>query len=324
MSRLRVGLVGCGFIGQRHLRNLCGFPDARVVAVADPAPERAARAAAMAGARPYASHVDLLDGHELDALFVCVPPFAHGGPELDALERGLPLFVEKPLSADLAVSDRVMAAVSRAAVPTAVGYQWRYLDTLELAQAIMSERPPRLALGRWFTSTPRAPWWHVRALSGGQLVEQATHLFDVVRLLMGDVVRMFSAGSRIPRPAFPDADVEDVSTVALQFASGAVATISATCLLHWHDRIGLELLGEGVALELTEESLTIRRSGGADVHAAGVDPFIREERDFLDAVRGRPNRIRVPYEEALATHRLVVAAARGARDDDAAFDAPAA
>jgi predicted dehydrogenase len=207
-----------------------------------------------------------------------------------------------------------MAAVTEAGVPTAVGYQWRYLDTLDHVQALLGEAPPRLALGRWFTSTPRAPWWRRQALSGGQLVEQATHLVDLVRLLLGEVTSVYAAGGRTVRPSFPDADVDDVSSVVMRLASGAVATITATCLLHWHDRIALELVGEGLALELAEGELTIRRADGTERRSAGVDPFVREERDFLDAVRGGPSRIRVPYGEALATHRVVVAAARSARE----------
>ena len=53
---------------------------------------------------------------------------------------------------------------------------------------------------------------------------------------------------------------------------------------------------------------------GRPVRRAQGDPFVREDRDFIDAVQGKPNRIRAPYAEAMRTHRLVSSAARSARE----------
>ena len=94
MSPVRVGCVGTGFIAGRHLAALASFPDVEVVAVADPLRERAEDAAGRLGARAYDDGLALLAQEELDAVWLCVPPYAHGPLELAAVDRDLPFFVE--------------------------------------------------------------------------------------------------------------------------------------------------------------------------------------------------------------------------------------
>ena len=314
MTQTRIGFIGAGGIAGRHLGNLLGFPDVEVVALADPAQGRAAELAGRCGAKVYGAAAEMLDRERLDALYICVPPFAHGAPERAALELGLPFFVEKPLAVDLATAEEIGAAVEARGLVTAVGYHWRYLDTTERAQELLSKNPARLALGYWLDGTPPPAWWIKEAESGGQMVEQTTHIFDLARLLVGDVTAVYAAGSRTDRPAFPESDIFDVTTATLHFASGALGTMASTCVLAWPHRIGLHLFCERMVLELSEFELMTDVGKGRPVQKATGDPMVREDRDFVDAVQGKPNRVRAPYREALATHRLVTTAARAARE----------
>ncbi|GMA15459.1 Gfo/Idh/MocA family oxidoreductase (plasmid) [Deinococcus metallilatus] len=310
----RIGLLGAGFIARRHIGILSGFPDVQVVALADPDTGRARELAGPLGAHVYADDHELLEREALDALYICVPPFAHGGPELAAAGRGLPFFVEKPLATDLATAERVAAEVAARGLITSVGYHWRSLDTVERAAELLAANPARLALGYWLDSTPPPAWWVKEAESGGQMVEQTTHIFDLARFLVGEVVAVSATGSRLDRASFPGADVQDVTAATLHFASGAIGTVASTCLLNWPHRIGLHLYAEGLALELSEFELMVDVGRGRPVQRAEGDPFVREDRAFIDAVQGKPNVIRAPYAEALKTHRLTLAAARSARE----------
>jgi myo-inositol 2-dehydrogenase/D-chiro-inositol 1-dehydrogenase len=309
-SQTRVGLIGCGYIGRRHLDVLSRVADARVVAVADELEGRAVAAAEEAGASAYVGYADMLGAETLDAVFVCVPPYAHGQLELDLVERGLPFFVEKPLAADAATAERVGAAVEASGLPTAVGYHWRYLDTVAHARELLAENPARLAVGRWWDTTPPPAWWGLHSQSGGQVVEQATHLLDLMRLLVGEPDGIAWAATRAPRPAYPEADIDDVTAVTLRFPTGSVASLSATCILAAPHAIGLTLLCEGMALDLSETELAVTTAAGTEVARAQVDPFLEEDAGFLRAVRGEPGGIRAPYAEALRTHRLTTAVAR--------------
>lgn len=314
MSSTRVGMIGAGFIADRHVSKLRAMDDVEVAAVADPNFESAVRLAGACGAAAYDNFEQMLDAEDVDALYICVPPFAHGAPERAALERGIPFFVEKPLAVDRSLAREILDDIEKSELITAVGYHWRYLDTFERARDLLADRPARLAMGYWLDFTPPPAWWSKQAASGGQMVEQTTHIFDMARLLVGDVARIYAAGSRIQRAEFPEADVWDVSVATLHFATGALGTMASTCLLSWPHRIGLHLFSEGMAIELSEFELMVDVGKGRPVQQAQGDPFAREDRDFVDAVAGRANRIRCTYRDAMQTHLLTTAAARSARE----------
>ncbi len=317
MIKTRIGFIGAGGIASRHLGDLLGFEDVQVVALADPATERAQEQAARCGGKVYADYRQMLDNEQLDALYICVPPFAHGGPELAAVERGLPFFVEKPLAVTGEAAQQIADAVAAKGLVTAVGYHWRYLDTVAEAQELLAQNPARLALGYWLDSTPPPAWWRHQAESGGQMVEQTTHIFDLARLLIGDVEQVYASGATKKRAQFPDLDLFDVTAATLNFAGGAIGSLASTCLLNWPHRVGLHLFSEGMAIELTEFEIMVDVGRGRPTRRAEGDPFVREDRDFVDAVQGKPNRIRSPYSEALKTHLLTTAAERSAREGQA-------
>jgi myo-inositol 2-dehydrogenase/D-chiro-inositol 1-dehydrogenase len=309
---IRIGLVGAGFIGARHVGSLTAQDGVRVVGVADPQFARAEELAARAGGRAWRTWAELLDAEDLDALYVCVPPHGHGAVEEAALDRGLPLFVEKPLAADLVTAERLAARIDAAGLLTSVGYHWRYLDTLESARDLLADAPARLVRAAWLDKAPGADWWARVDQSGGQTVEQATHLFDVARALVGEVTGGCAVGSRSGEGP---GDIQDVCTAALRFASGAVGSFSNSCLLPRGFRIGVELVAPGLGLWLTEHQLVVSDAQGERTVERRLDPIVAEDRAFVAAVRGEGEDIRTPYAEALRTHRLVTAVAAAAAGD---------
>ena len=247
-----MGCVGTGFIAGRHLTALSAFPDVRVVAVADPVAERAAAAAAPLGARAYDDGLALLEAEELDAVWLCVPPFAHGPLEEAAVARRLPFFVEKPLAHDLATAVAVAAAVRDTGLLTGVGYHWRHLSVVARAAAVLRESPAQLVTATWLDRTPPAPWWVRRDQSGGQVLEQTTHLLDLVRLLVGEVDVVSSV-----EVAGQDGGVPVASSSTLRFASGAAGAVSASRVLGRRHRVG-RAAGDAAAAPSTCSSAPCR------------------------------------------------------------------
>ncbi|MEU5669431.1 Gfo/Idh/MocA family oxidoreductase [Micromonospora sp. NPDC047753] len=312
MRNCRVGLVGAGGVAQRHARVLAGFDDVELVGVTDVAPEAASALAEQHGGRAFADVAALLAA-DLDAVYVCVPPFAHGPAEEAVIEAGVPMFVEKPVAVDLRTAERIADLVARRGLRTAVGHHWRYLSVLDQARDLLADRPVRMVSGAWLDKVPPVAWWSRRDRSGGPVVEQAAHVLDLIRVLAGEVTEVTAYGNGTPPPV-DGADIDSVTTAALRFADGAVGTLSAACVLGWKHRAGLEILADGVALAITEEGLSIRDADGerhvpADPEAARV----AVDRAFVDAVRGIGDDVRVPYAEALATQRLALAVADSAR-----------
>ncbi|WP_084685904.1 Gfo/Idh/MocA family protein [Nonomuraea coxensis] len=303
----RVGIVGAGNVAARHADVLSGFSDVTIAGIADTDLAKAEALASRHGSPAYGSHADLLSAGRLDAVYVCVPPFAHGNPELDVLSSDLPLFVEKPLSLDLRTAETIAAETDRRSLPSAVGHHWRYLDLVDRATELLAGRPVRLAIGHWLDKVPPVGWWLRRDLSGGQVVEQAVHVLDLARVLVGEVtmVHAVAAGDA------PDGEVDRASTAVLRFAGGAAGMLATSCLLTRKHRAGLEVCADGIALELTETHLLV--DGERMIEDDGRAKT-RVDREFIDAVQGKDADVRATYREALRTHRLALALAESAAE----------
>ncbi|WP_229402014.1 Gfo/Idh/MocA family protein [Micromonospora okii] len=312
MRTCRVGLVGAGGVAQRHARVLDGFDDVEIVGVTDVARDAAQRLADAHGGRAFAD-VDELLAAGPDAVYVCVPPFAHGPVEEAIVAAGVPMFVEKPVAVDLDTAERIADLVARRGLLTGVGHHWRYLHVVAEARELLAGRPVRMVGGAWLDKVPPVAWWARRDRSGGPVVEQAAHVLDLMRALVGEVTEVSAYGDGAPPPV-DGADIDSVTTAALRFAGGAVGTLSAACVLGWKHRAGLEILADGLALRLAEDGLTIRDADGERHLPADPDGArTAVDRAFVDAVRGVGDDVRVPYAEALRTQRLALAIAESAR-----------
>jgi predicted dehydrogenase len=311
---VRVGLLGAGAVGARHARTLAGFDDVEIVGVHDPD-------AVVGGALAQGLDVPVLDGPDAllarrpDAVWLCVPPFAHGELETALVRAGVPFFVEKPLAADLAVAERIAAAVTAAGLPTATGYHWRHLDTVEHARAALREHAVRLVDARWWGTTPPPRWWSRADMSGGQVVEQATHLLDVVRVLAGEVTGV--VGGNAPSTS-TGRDVPDATAAVLRFASGAVGTVTTSCVLPAPTAASLDIAADDLSVHLTETSLRVRTREEEVTTEPRIDPRVAVDRAFVDVLRGSPPAPGlVDVAEALRTHRLAVAVTEATRTGSA-------
>ena len=343
LTTVRIGMVGAGAVAARHVRTLLAMDGVEVAGVADPALERAKELAGQAGAAAYPNHMELLDAERLDAVYICVPPFAHGAPELAVIEAGLPMFVEKPVAIDQETAATVAARLAERPLLTCTGYHWRWLDIFDRAAELLADRPPRLVQCLWLDKVPPPLWWPRRDGSGGQVIEQTTHVLDVARGLAGEVTEVHAFGARAashpPTPApvgprtgrvadgggrgsrlstapaaLPAADIHDVSVASLRFASGALGTVASTCLLPRLHRAGVQVVADGLSLELSETELVVEVDGERSAWTAGADARPRPDADFIAAVRGGPDRIRVPWPEAYRTHLLACAITRSAEE----------
>lgn len=313
MKKTRLAFIGAGGIAQRHLDILAGFDEVELAGFADPDLARADQAAMRFGAKSFQHHRDMLDAVSPDAVYVCIPPFAHGEPERDLIERGIPFFVEKPVSLDLPTAEEISAAVTASGLITGVGYHWRYLDIVDEAKGLLAENPAQLLSGYWLDSTPPPQWWWKQDKSGGQMIEQTTHLLDLARFLVGEVTEVYGRVGHKDRPEYPGLDVPTVTTASLTFETGVVANFASTCLLGWNHRVGLHIFADRLAIELTDRDIIVDVGRGRPMRGADGDPVWREDRDFIDAVSGGENRIRCSYADALVTHRLALAVVASAR-----------
>ncbi|MEO5885324.1 MAG: Gfo/Idh/MocA family oxidoreductase, partial [Candidatus Limnocylindrales bacterium] len=202
----------------------------------------------------------------------------------------------------------------------AVGYHLRALEQLPDVRERLAEDPAILVTANWQDGTPAPAWWLKEAVGGGQVVEQATHLYDLARLLVGEADVVGAVSTRSDPVVPPDADVVDATAAVVRFATGAVGTFVNTRRQATHT-VQISFTGDG-------PRTTIRRSGslpggwevivedGRSVltMAAGRDPYERQAEVFLDAVEAdAPDAVLSSYADAVRTDRLTraVVAATG-------------
>jgi predicted dehydrogenase len=152
-------------------------------------------------------------------------------------------------------------------------------------------------------------------MSGGQVVEQAVHVLDLLRMLCGDVVEVDAYANSTP-PGTSGADVDGATVAILKLRSGAVGTVSAACCLDWKHRAGLELHADGLSIAIHEDRVIATTAQGPVEHGlAPDDAKLAADRAFIDAVVGNGTAregILVDYDEALRTHQLACAIAESA------------
>lgn len=312
---VRVGFIGTGGISRTHLNNLKDFPDVELVAMCDVQQERAESAAKQYGGKVYTDYKKMFDSEKLDALYICLPPFAHTDQEIRTTQLKIPFFVEKPIAVTMEKALEINEAVQKSGVITSVGYNWRYMDITDTAKRILSGKKVLGALGYWMGGLPGTPWWRVRAQSGGQHVEQTTHIFDICRYLIGSTGKIVHAvaasGSMTDVPNY---DVDDMSLVNIQFKNGAAANIASACCLSQGYKVEIDVICRDLVLEIGGGSLRMSKRGEiegrvVETQNSRINPYQLEDRTFIDAVTSKDgSKIRAPYGDALETQRIMMAA----------------
>ena len=108
---VRIGFVGSGGIAGHHMRQLVTLENAKMVAFCDIDSSRAENAAKEYEGTAYTSYKEMYDQEDLDAVYICLPPFAHTDQELLAIEKGLAIFVEKPIATMVAKAEEIAQSI---------------------------------------------------------------------------------------------------------------------------------------------------------------------------------------------------------------------
>ena len=315
---VRIAFIGTGGIAAQHFASLEKISDAQPVAFCDMDTARAESAARRFEGRAYTDARKMLEAEKLDAVYLCLPPHAHKDAEILAAKKGCALFVEKPLANTIKTAERNAAAIEEAGVLTSVGYHFRYHGATAQALKLLSAKnapQPAMIYGRWLGGFPGVPWWRKMEQSGGQLNEQATHIVDLARYLIGDVKKVYCcAARREMHKVYPDSDVPDVTALTLEFESGAIGYLSTACLLGGVGEVGLSLMVKDAVYDLHGNTLTLRQPGESHTFTHRNSPYFDEDVAFVQAVKsGKRAAIKSTYADALKTQRVTMAANHSAK-----------
>lgn len=238
MKTVRYGIIGCGMMGQEHLRNIALIPEAGVVAIHEPDAGMRAAAAALAPGALFVDGADAVVCHrEVNCLLIASPNHLHlGQMERIAELRPLPVLVEKPLFTDPADAARIAALASGYSAPVWVAMEYRYMPPVahllrEAAAATGGVRMLTIREHRFPFLQKVGDWNRFNRNSGGTLVEKCCHFFDLMRLVaQSDPVRIMASGGQAvnhldERYDGQVPDIWDHAYVIVDFASGLRAML---------------------------------------------------------------------------------------------------
>ena len=321
MEKIRVGIIGCGGRCQSHIHSLLQMDDVEIVAIAEPVEERRLAGSQKTGAkRLYKDHNELFahENHDtLDVLYICVEPTAHTDIEETAVEMGIPFLVEKPMNMDVAKAEALSKRIEEKGLLTAVGFQDRYLDLMEMVkEELPRHKAGGLVYGAWIGGIPGVWWWQKKSTCGGQLVEQNIHLADGLRWLYGEPLSLYATASRgIIEPGVdgvsPEYDTDDHSTVVIRFPHNVTATLVSACYSTTvRPACGFHITLSDMVIDyhLRNNVTFFTENETRDVKRVN-DQTYDLDRAFITAIEtGDASLIRSPYADALKSLKMCFAA----------------
>jgi predicted dehydrogenase len=256
VKTLGYGIIGCGMMGQEHIRNIGMIPATRVAAVFEPDEGMRSEALRLApDAHAATSIADLLAVEDVDCVLIASPNFLHIGQlEEIAAVRSLPVLVEKPLFVDPADTGRLAALRERLPLLW-VAMEYRYMPPV--AKFIADADAATGGIRMLSIREHRYPFLHkignwnrFDRYTGGTFVEKGCHFFDLMRLILkSDPVRVMASGGHSinhldERYSEETPDVWDHGYVLVDFQNGTRAMLEL-CMFAEGSRYQEELSAVG-------------------------------------------------------------------------------
>lgn len=316
-ASLRLGIVGVGFMGEKHARAAAALAGAELVAVADRDAGRAQEVARRFDAQPFSDYRRMLREARLDALVVATSDAEHLSPTLAALEAGLAVLLEKPIATTLADAERIAAAAQETGVPLLVGHVVRFdpryravkraVEDGELGQ-LECIRASRLNLAQ-----------QQRRLGGrvSVLLFLGVHDFDLLRWLTGSEARsVYARGvSRLFRGE--PMETQDLVLTLVEMADGTVAAVTSGWLLPgshpFQGEFRLQVLGTKGLAEVDLEEQGLRQVTSEGTVRPRFGHAVAQQLSHFAAVARREALPAVTARDGLAALAIALAAEESLR-----------
>lgn len=253
MKKLRLGIIGLGYIGNVHLRHSMKLVNASLVAVSDMS-KRALNNARNAGVKKaFDNYEQLLKDPEIDAVIIALPTHLHLQCVRLAAEERKHIFLEKPIARNVQEAQEIISAAERNCVKLMIGYQLRFnpvfrnlkdkinsgtLGDVEVAYATSISSGPFFHRIQDYAPTPVPEWWFNKELTGGGvLIDLGSHMINLLRWYFGEIADIKAHfGHRF------NMDFEDSAVCLAKFETGTTAVINVGWFSQQY-QLKVELLG---------------------------------------------------------------------------------
>jgi predicted dehydrogenase len=234
MKRIRTALIGCGKVGRIHAKSLQAMPESEFVAVCDASADRAALFAREFAVAGFTDAGEMIRSAGVQAVTIATPHPLHAEPTIRCCEAGVHVLVEKPLAANLADCDAMIAAARKSGITLGVISQRRFLEPVQrMRQAIDAGKIGRPILGvfqmyswrdeAYYRSDPWRGKWDTEG--GGVLINQSPHMLDLLQWFMGPIDEITGCWGNLSHPYI---EVEDTALAMVRFKNGGIGSIVAS------------------------------------------------------------------------------------------------
>eukprot|EP00181_Compsopogon_caeruleus_P003468 CAMPEP_0184680608 /NCGR_PEP_ID=MMETSP0312-20130426/3500_1 /TAXON_ID=31354 /ORGANISM="Compsopogon coeruleus, Strain SAG 36.94" /LENGTH=343 /DNA_ID=CAMNT_0027130843 /DNA_START=266 /DNA_END=1297 /DNA_ORIENTATION=+ len=251
-GKVRVGIIGCGRIGQVHCRALEGNPSAEVVIAADYFVKAAQACAKKFGIpRAVQDWKEVVQASNVDAVVICSPSDTHCQIIIAAAQAGKHIFCEKPIDYKLERIDVALEAVRKSGVKLQLGFQRRFDANFQrVRHAVQSGEIGSPYMLNIISRDPAPPPLAYLKQSGGLFFDMMIHDFDMARFILGsEAVEIHASANSFDQSI---ADIGDVTTavVTIHFQNGALGTIQCCRKAAYGYDQRVEVLGSGGAVDI--------------------------------------------------------------------------
>ncbi len=314
---LAIGIIGAGNMGRHHHRAVADY-GAEVVAVHDMRLEAARELASHADAQLATTALDAFFDVDMDGVVITTPPPIRLEPIEMACDSGIPVMVEKPPALNMVEGRKCLACIEKADVIAAVGFQLRYHPLYERLKALIASETVHLVRTActvdYYLSFRMSPWFLQYEISGGPLPEQAVHVLDCARFVMGNPKPVQAHALAIKNMALErtEFDAENAIQMTYQLDNGVFGTHMNHCgtekfsfeveVVGPHLRLQANMVENAIRGYLNgepiSETVVLENGSSLDKTGAWLRAIETEDRTL----------IRSPFADALQTLALIDAA----------------
>lgn len=311
---LRIGIVGCGGIGRRHLLSYQNNGLAPV-GLADAFPEAAEAAAKEWGGQAYPDYRQMFAEAGLDVVSICTPPTSHREIAVAALEAGIAVLCEKPMTTTVEDAEAIAQAAQSTSSLFMIGHCHRFQPHIEKLHEMIQNGDlglVRMYRNRIGFSFPRAgnSWFSDPEIAGGGiLIDTHVHSVDIFRFLVGEVSQVTALMSTVDSPLGPALRVEDSAIMTVLSTQGALGVMEAS----WRTappEVQVTVYGTSARATVDYRTNELRFQGAEDeqprvIEVVNENRFDREIRHFLACVRGEESP-RLTAEDGVIAIRILM------------------
>lgn len=326
MKKLRVAVIGCGRVSEKHLDAIAKSEYAELIACCDIKSARADAAAKQYGGKSYASYREMLEKEQPNAVHLCLPHYLHSKVAIEAFGYGAHVLTEKPMDISYDSAEQAVRAAKESGKQFGVIFQCRYNDSAQLVKsAIESGKLGKIISARSTLTWARPDSYYAESdwkgtwecEGGGVVIDQAIHSIDLVNWLIGS--EPVSVSCSMANRGHTSIKVEDSAEGLITYRNGVKYGFYAMNNYGCNEPIEIRLLCENGKVVFGYDDAVIVYHDGTreETHAETVMQASTDGKAYWGYRHGRQieqfyksclglEPLEISGEEALKTHKLIM------------------